>query len=288
MEQAIQDLYNELLRLKAKGIQSLYVDSQSIMALEAACNLQPQQSDAPLPVQSECTRIAKHMTVDLSPTSESHTQESQNQPINIQLPDGTRHEQLQWLEQQYFETFNRLQPKSYLFGSGGAQADILVCRYQGDTEGKKSQQMALLAKVFKAMELGEQSIYTTHLVKSALNMDPIAPIAVKQAQVFNEHRPFFMAQIECIQPKILLILGKASHDVLLAHDPEKTFAKDRGQWRYLNQFPVITSYDPSYLLQNDTLETKRQFWEDMLKILKKLGKPISNKQSNYFLPRAQG
>ena len=47
MEQAIQDLYNELLRLKAKGIQSLYVDSQSIMALEAALQLHSPSNPMP-------------------------------------------------------------------------------------------------------------------------------------------------------------------------------------------------------------------------------------------------
>ena len=138
------------------------------------------------------------------------------------------------------------------------------------------------------MALGQQAIYTTHLIKCAFNKEPIAERTVRQTIVPNEHRPYLMAQIECIQPKILLVLGKATHDVLLGYDPENTFATSRGQWRDLNQIPVMTSYDPNYLLQNDTLETKRQFWEDMLKILVKLNNPISSKQSNYFLPRTKG
>lgn len=288
MEQAILDLYQELLRLKASGTQSLYVDSKSIKALEAARNQQIQQSHASTPVQSERTTIAKNPLRDLPHSSGSHSNESQIQPNKIQLPQGTRSEQLHWLRKEYCSQFHSIRPESYLFGSGCEQAVILVCRYQGDVEGEKSQQMALLSKVFKAMELGEQSIYTTHLIKSTPNIDPIAQANVKQTLVPKEHRPYLMAQIECLQPKVLLILGKAIHDVLLGDDPNNTFAKNRGQWRIFNQIPVMSSYDPNYLLQNGTLETKRQFWEDMLKILVKLDYPISNKQSNYFLPRSNG
>ena len=61
------------------------------------------------------------------------------------------------------------------------------------------------------------------------------------------------------QPKILLALGKASHDVLLGHDPENTFAKNRGQWHYFNKIPVISSYDPNYLLHNDTWKQNVNF-----------------------------
>jgi DNA polymerase len=288
MEQAIRDLHQELLRLKASGTQSLYVEYQSIQALLAARNQQNQQCGEGAASQSEQLGIKKALETNLPHTVNLPTEKKQRQPINIQLPQGSRSEQLLWLEKQYFDNFNTLQPKSYLFGSGSEQAEILVCRYQGEVESEKSQQSALLSKVFKAMELERHSIYITHLVKCLPNEDPITEIALKKSIVPDEHRPYLMAQIECIQPKILLALGKASHDVLLGHDPENTFAKNRGQWHYFNSIPMITSYDPNYLLYNDTLETKRQFWEDMLKILMKLGKPISNKQSNYFLPRTQG
>jgi DNA polymerase len=288
MEQATRDLYLELLRLKASGTQSIYVDSKSIQALLAARTQQNQQCGEGDSTQSEKLGIKKSLETNLSHTVKLTTEKKQRQPINIQLPKGSRPEQLLWLEKQYFNNFNTLQPKSYLFGSGSEQAEILVCRYQGEVESEKSQQRALLSKVFKAMELERHSIYITHLIKYLPNEDPIAEIALKKNIVLDEHRAYLVAQIECIRPKILLALGKASHDVLLGHDTENTFAKNRGQWRYFNKIPMITSYDPNYLLHNDTLETKRQFWEDMLKILIKLDRPISNKQSNYFLPRTKG
>lgn len=288
MEHAIADLYHELRRLKATGTQFIYVDPQSIAALTASLNKQSQRYGEVPQLRSQHSTIEKPIETDLTHTVEAPLDERPFQTFNIQLPAGKCSEQLLWLEKQYNEKFNALRPEPCLFGSGCEQADILVCRYQGEAEGEKSQQRALLSKVFQAMELGQQSIYITHLVKCAPNEDPIASSVVQQTIIPNEHRPYLMAQIKCIQPKVILVLGKACHDALLVSDLENRFAKSIGQWRNLDQIPVMTSYDPNYLLQNDTLETKRQFWEDMLKILAKLKCPITSKQLNYFLPRTKG
>ena len=204
MDQAIRDLYQELLRLKASGTQSLYVDSQSIQALLAVRNQKNQQCGETVSIQSQHLSIKKSQEKNLSHTVTLPTKEKQLQPTNIQLPKGSRSEQLLWLEKQYFDNFNTLHPTSYLFGSGSEQAEILVCRYQGEVESEKSQQSALLSKVFKAMELERHSIYITHLVKCLPNEDPIAEIALEKSILPDEHRPYLMAQIECIQPKILL------------------------------------------------------------------------------------
>ena len=96
-----------------------------------------------------------------------------------------------------------------------------------------------------------------------------------------------MAQINCIQPKVILILGKASYDALHGNISKIPFAKSRGQWSNICEIPVMTSYETNYLLQNDSLGTKREFWEDMLKILAKLDYPISDKQKKYFLSRSK-
>jgi hypothetical protein len=45
----------------------------------------------------------------------------------------------------------------------------------------------------------------------------------------------------------------------------------------------MVTYHPSYLLRNQTLAEKRKVWEDMLAVLERLEKPISDKQRNYFL-----
>ena len=40
-----------------------------------------------------------------------------------------------------------------------------------------------------------------------------------------------------------------------------------------------------FLLRNQAQSEKRKVWEDMLMVLEKLGRPITEKQQNYFLAR---
>lgn len=293
MEQAIRYLHDELRRLKASGIQSLYVDNDSLEALSTAYHQRnPQSSKNPNSLES--TPPQKHLQQNPSNKAVKKLAPQSSKSISIKLPDGTVSEKLDWLEKQYRARFEAIQAGPISFGTGGAQADILLCRYQGETlqhqhsNGAHSKQTALLSKVFQAMELAEQSIYSTHLIKYSPIENPLVANTVEQEISPHEHLPYLLAQIECIQPKVLLILGKACHDAVLNNTQKVSFAQSRGQWSNLHHVPVLTSYDPNYLLQNDTLETKRQFWEDMLQILVKLERPISNKQSNYFLPRSTG
>ena len=51
--------------------------------------------------------------------------------------------------------------------------------------------------------------------------------------------------------------------------------------------PTIVTYHPSTLLQtNTTHSTKRDLWEDMLRVMEKIGMPISTKQREFFLPKS--
>mgnify|MGYP002684498758 FL=1 len=47
----------------------------------------------------------------------------------------------------------------------------------------------------------------------------------------------------------------------------------------------MPTYHPAYLLRNPALSEKRKVWEDMLAVLEKLGRPISERQRTYFLQR---
>jgi len=45
----------------------------------------------------------------------------------------------------------------------------------------------------------------------------------------------------------------------------------------------MVTYHPAYLLRNQSLSEKRKVWEDMMQVMDRLEKPISEKQRNYFL-----
>ena len=47
----------------------------------------------------------------------------------------------------------------------------------------------------------------------------------------------------------------------------------------------MATYHPAYLLRNQALSEKRKVWEDMLMVLERMEKPITEKQRNYFLQK---
>jgi DNA polymerase len=49
----------------------------------------------------------------------------------------------------------------------------------------------------------------------------------------------------------------------------------------------MITYHPSYLLRTPPLADKRKVWEDMLLVLERIGRPITEKQQRYFLPAAE-
>jgi len=56
----------------------------------------------------------------------------------------------------------------------------------------------------------------------------------------------------------------------------------RGKWHSHQETPLMITYHPSYLLRNQAPAEKRKVWEDMLQVLERLDRPISEKQRNYF------
>ncbi|MFT4901126.1 MAG: uracil-DNA glycosylase [Lentimonas sp.] len=88
-----------------------------------------------------------------------------------------------------------------------------------------------------------------------------------------------------MQPKVIIALGRAVVVALFGDDEAKQFGGLRGKWKTFAGIPVIVSFNPSYLLQHDTLKTKRMVWEDLLQVMERLELPISEKQRTFFLPK---
>jgi DNA polymerase len=92
--------------------------------------------------------------------------------------------------------------------------------------------------------------------------------------------PYLREQIEIVRPKVLVALGSTAVEGLLG--TRGTMRDLRGRWHDYHGTPLMITYHPSYLLRNQTPSEKRKVWEDMLLVLEKLQRPISDKQRNYF------
>ena len=72
--------------------------------------------------------------------------------------------------------------------------------------------------------------------------------------------PFLDRQIELLQPKLIVALGKTAATRLLATDA--SLASLRGKVHAYRGIPVVVTYHPAYLLR--TLPDKAKAWEDLL------------------------
>jgi len=72
--------------------------------------------------------------------------------------------------------------------------------------------------------------------------------------------PYLVRQIELIQPKLILAMGRFAVQTLL--NTEATIASLRGRVHRYAGVPLIVTYHPAYLLR--TLEDKAKAWEDLV------------------------
>lgn len=71
--------------------------------------------------------------------------------------------------------------------------------------------------------------------------------------------PYLERQIELVQPRILIALGRPAAQALL--DTEVSIAASRGRAFHYRETPVVVTYHPAYLLR--TPADKAKAWEDL-------------------------
>ena len=139
--------------------------------------------------------------------------------------------------------------------------------------------------ILKAMGLARSEVYISNIVKfrpatarQATNNRPPTPEEIAACL------PIIQAEIAVIRPACLIALGGTAAAGLLGVRGSVTAL--RGSWHEFQGLPVRVTYHPSYLLRSQDHGTKRQVWEDMLRVMEELILPISPKQRGFFLPKA--
>lgn len=175
-----------------------------------------------------------------------------------------------------------------VFGIGNPDADLMfVGEAPGADEDAQGEPFVgragqLLTKIIKAMGFGREEVYIANVLKCRPDTPGAAygnrPPTPREMQTC---RPFLMEQIEIIQPKVIVALGAVAVEGLLGS--RAPMHQLRGRWNSFNSTPLMVTYHPAYLLRNQSPHEKRKVWEDMMLVLERLERPISEKQRNYFL-----
>ncbi len=148
-----------------------------------------------------------------------------------------------------------------VFGIGDENADWLFIGEapgaEEDAQGEPfvGQAGKLLDNMLKSIGLKRgENVYIANVVKSRPpgNRDP-------HRDEIAACIPYLKRQIELIQPKLIVALGKVASETLLGH--EATIASLRGKMHAYQDIPLIVTYHPSYLLR--TLQDKARAWEDL-------------------------
>jgi uracil-DNA glycosylase len=150
-----------------------------------------------------------------------------------------------------------------VFGVGPRRSDWLVVgEAPGAEEDRRGEPFVgqagqLLDAMLRAIGLDRtRNVYIANILKSRPpgNRDP-------KPEEVAACLPYLKRQIELLQPKLILTVGRIAAQNLL--DTEAPLGRLRGQVHYFGELntPLVVTYHPAYLLR--TPADKRKAWEDL-------------------------
>jgi DNA polymerase len=153
--------------------------------------------------------------------------------------------------------------KTTVFGAGDPKADWLLV---GEAPGAEEDRQGL-PFVGRAGQLLDRMLFSVHLARDEVfvanvlkcrppdNRDPFG-------EEVSTCESFLHQQIEFIQPKIILAMGRFAAQALLRAD--QTIGQLRGRvHRYpAYDIPLVVTYHPAYLLRSP--QAKAKAWEDLI------------------------
>lgn len=174
-----------------------------------------------------------------------------------------------------------------VFGVGNPDAELMfIGEAPGADEDARGEPFVgragqLLTKIIETMGFSRADVYIANVLKCRPDMPRGSsgnrPPTPEEMQTCL---PYLAEQIDIIQPKVLVALGATAVEGLLG--TRGTMRELRGRWHSHHETPLMITYHPSYLLRNQAPSEKRKVWEDMLQVLERLDRPITEKQRNYF------
>ncbi len=147
-----------------------------------------------------------------------------------------------------------------VFGVGNPEADLMIVgEAPGENEdlqgepfvGKAGQ---LLDKIMEAINFRRSDIYIANILKHRPpgNRDP-------KPEERTRSLPYLLKQIELVNPKIILCVGRISATTLLGED--RSLKSMRQKVHDFHGRELMATYHPAALLRNE--QWKRPTWEDV-------------------------
>ncbi|WP_018291566.1 uracil-DNA glycosylase family protein [Verrucomicrobium sp. 3C] len=180
-----------------------------------------------------------------------------------------------------------------VFGVGNPHARLL---FTGEAPGAEEDRQGepfvgpagkLLTRMIQAMGLQREDVYIANILKCRPDLPPGTPGNRKPTPGEMETcLPYLREQIDIIRPEVIVALGATALEGLTGL--RTGISTMRGTFLDFQGIPLLPTFHPSYLLYRPDLRLKRQVWEDLLLVMKRLNLPISERQRGFFLIPSQG
>jgi uracil-DNA glycosylase family 4 len=311
MRLALQAIAEELRRLKTAGVKTVAVSDASVAELRrviagrktgartADTAKTETKTAAPNPSEPPPPAVRSPVSAIRNPIPPPPASSLPPPPVVV-LPAGDK--QVRWdalhaVVQNDATCRANVRPgKKVVLGVGTLDAKIM---FVGEAPGAEEEIQGepfvgpagqLLTKMIQGMGLKRTDVY----IGNIMNWRPQMPTVEGRDQVGNrppsedEMRyclPDLRAQVEIVQPVLLVALGKTALEGLLGFGKFKTLGEARGLWHDFSGTPLMVTYHPSYILREPTNRKKRLIWEDLLKVMERAALPISEKQRGFFLEK---
>lgn len=224
------------------------------------------------PVESEIVRNPNPVN-DSFTSADDQSRPKENSEVQKRLPHKESLEkcqdldQLQMLCKEADELRTDLDGTRLVFGVGNPNANLmLIGEAPGEQEDKEGEPFVgaagqLLNKILAAIDFKREEVYIANILKHRPpgNRNPSPEERLRSL-------PYLLRQIDLIQPKLILCLGKVAGTTLL--DREDSLKNLRGNFYPFRDRLLTVTYHPAALLRNP--QWKRPVWEDVQKVKKKV------------------
>ncbi|MDZ7680849.1 MAG: uracil-DNA glycosylase [Fodinibius sp.] len=148
-----------------------------------------------------------------------------------------------------------------VFGVGNPDADLMIIgEAPGAEEDKQGEPFVgkagkLLNKILGAINFEREDVYIANILKHRPpnNRNP-------KPEERKRSLPFLLRQVDLIEPKLILAVGKVAAQTLL--DKNLSLTKMRGQFHdFRGKYQLLATYHPAALLRHE--KWKRPTWEDV-------------------------
>ena len=124
----------------------------------------------------------------------------------------------------------------------------------------------LLNRIITACGMKREEVYICNILKCRPPGNRL-PLPHEAANC----RQYLERQLELVRPRFICALGACAAQNLL--DTKLSIGKLRGQFQQYRGIPVLCTYHPAYLLRSP--DKKREVWEDMKKLLQRMGRTVA-------------